>query len=125
MIYPLIGCRLHGWLDDIVSLTYVLGALLFGLSGMSLWIALGSAGAHFILTRLTNYPQGLFRILPFTTHAWIELTEGIVVISLTWLVAKPVDLSSLYFLTFMGASQFVAFSFSDYQEAAPKPLAVE
>ena len=31
MLYPLIGARLHGWLDDLVALTYLFGILLLHL----------------------------------------------------------------------------------------------
>jgi hypothetical protein len=28
VLYPLIGPRLHGWLDDLIALTYLAGILL-------------------------------------------------------------------------------------------------
>jgi hypothetical protein len=39
VIYPLIGARLHGWLDDTVALAYLGGAWLLGASGAALAIA--------------------------------------------------------------------------------------
>ena len=46
MIYPLIGPRLHGWLDDTVALVYLAGVLVLGLSGAALAIAVGGAVVH-------------------------------------------------------------------------------
>jgi hypothetical protein len=114
MFLPLIGPRLHGWLDDVVVLVYVLGAILIPLRGVALAIALGGASVHFLLTRFTDYPQGTFKLIPFRTHAFIELGEGIVVIAtaawfLTW---HPPAVAA--FLTAMGLSQLGAFAFSDY-----------
>lgn len=114
MIYPLIGARLHGWLDDLVTLTYLAGAWLVGLHGAALGIAIGGAIVHFLLTRFTNYPQGTVKVIPFRTHAFVELTEGIAVLGATWLLAGDAAISARVFLTLMGASQFVAFGFSDY-----------
>ncbi len=115
MIYPLIGARLHGWLDDIVTLTYLAGAWLIGLHGLAIAVAIAGAAVHFLLTRLTDYPQGTIKLIPFRTHAFIELTEGIAVLAATWLLVGDATVGGRAFLTFMGLSQFVAFGFSDYR----------
>jgi hypothetical protein len=115
MLYPLIGPRLHGWLDDLVSLLYVVGAFALGLHGAALTITLGGAAVHFALTRLTNYPQGTLKLIPFRVHAFIELGEGMAVLAATWLLARDAPSAACAFLTLMGLSQFVAFGFSDYR----------
>ncbi|HVR63648.1 MAG TPA: hypothetical protein VMU50_17225 [Polyangia bacterium] len=115
MIYPLIGARLHGWLDDLVALTYLAGAWLLHLRGVALAIAIAGAAVHFTLTRFTDYPQGTVKLIPFRTHAFIELSEGIAVLAATWLLAGDATVGGHAFLTLMGLSQFVAFGFSDYR----------
>lgn len=112
MLYPLIGARLHGWLDDAVVLTYLAGAYLLKLAGAALAIALSGALVHFVLTRVTDYPQGAVKLVPFRAHAYIELAEGLLVMAGAWSIAAPS--ADRIFLTLMGASQLVAFSFSDY-----------
>ena len=114
MLLPLIGPRLHGWLDDLVVLLYVLGALLVPLHGAALAVGLAGAAVHFLLTRFTNYPQGTFKVIPFRTHAFIELAEGIAVAvaALALLTSQP--LAARGFLVAMGLSQLGAFSFSNY-----------
>jgi hypothetical protein len=114
MLYPLIPPRLHGWLDDLVVLTYVVGALLLHLSGLAAVVAFGGAAVHFVLTRLTNYPQGTWKLIPFRTHAFIELGEGVVVLGATLAFLSGLPLPARAFLILMGLSQFVAFGFSDY-----------
>lgn len=118
MLYPLIGARLHGWLDDIVTAIYLAGALVLGLSGEALAVALAGAATHFILTRITDYPQGSIKLLGFRTHAFIELGEGIAVLTAALLLSHaPVNVR--VFLAFMGLSQFTAFAFSDYRWPRP------
>ena len=117
MLYPLIGPRLHGWLDDAVTLVYIVGLVVLRLSGVALSIAVGGAVVHFLLTRLTNYPQGTFKILPFRTHAFVELGEGLAVLAATALLVPAGPALARLFLTAMGASQLVAFSFSNYRLA--------
>ena len=114
MLIPLIGARLHGWLDDLVVLVYLAGGFAFGLGGATLAIAIGGAIAHFTLTRLTNYPQGTFKLIPFRVHAFIELGEGMVVLAATLVVAGEQPLVQRLFLGVMGFSQLVAFALSDY-----------
>lgn len=114
MLFPLIGVRLHGWLDELVVLVYLAGALVLGLHGPARVIAFGGAAVHFLLTRLTAYPQGTIRVIPFRTHAFIELGEGIAVLAATVALAGGQATSGRLFLGFMGAAQFGAFAFSDY-----------
>src|SRR4051794_5435162 len=112
MLFPLIGARLHGWLDELVALSYLAGAFLLRLSGAALVVAIAGAAVHFLLTRLTDYPQGTFRVIPFRLHAFVELGEGAAVLAAAWLLPGP--LPARAFLGLMGLSQFVAFGFSDY-----------
>jgi len=72
VLFPIIGVRLHGWLDELVVLVYLAGALLLTLPGQARLIAFGGAAVHFVLTRLTAYPRGTIRLIPFRVHAFIE-----------------------------------------------------
>jgi hypothetical protein len=117
MLFPLIGRRLHGWLDDLVVLVYVGGALLLGLTGLARVVAFAGAAVHFTLTRLTNYPQGTWKLIRFRTHAFIELGEGVLVLAATIFALDALALPARAFLGLMGLSQFVAFAFSDYSDA--------
>jgi hypothetical protein len=114
MLLPLISVRLHGWLDELVVLVYLAGALLLKLQGPARGIALGGAALHFLLTRLTAYPQGSVRVIPFRVHAFIELGEGAAVLAATLVLAGNQPVLARLFLGLMGAAQFGAFAFSDY-----------
>jgi hypothetical protein len=117
MLIPLIGARLHGWLDDLVVLVYLAGALALGLGGAALAIAIAGATVHFTLTRLTDYPQGTFKLIPFRVHAFIELGEGFAVLAATLVVAGDRPLAQRLFLGAMGFSQLGAFALSDYGQS--------
>lgn len=110
MIRPLIGARLHGWLDDLVVLIYAAAAFAH-FHGAALRITVSAALLHLVLTRITDYPQGTYRLIGFRTHGFVELCEGLAVASAAWtFTAGPERI----FLVLMGASQLAAFSFSDY-----------
>ena len=114
VLYPLIGVRLHGWLDDIVVLVYLLGTVAFGLYGVAAAIALAGAAVHFALTRVTDYPQGSWKLISFRRHAFIELAEGVAVVAATAALTTSHPPAARVFLAAMGASQLGAFAFSDY-----------
>jgi hypothetical protein len=118
MLLPPIGARLHGWLDDVVVVLYGLGAILIPLRGAALALALGGAAIHFLLTRFTDYPHGTFKWIPFRTHAFIELAEGIVLVVATTRFLPPHGLAAGTFLVLMGLSQIGAFAFSNYDKIA-------
>jgi hypothetical protein len=118
MLFPLIGPRLHGWLDDLVAGIYLLGIVLLGLQGGPRVAAIAGAAVHFTLTRLTNYPQGTFKLIPFRTHAFIELGEGLGILAAAALLGSA-PASARLFLAIMGLTQFGAFGFSDYRTPAP------
>jgi hypothetical protein len=114
MLLALIPPRLHAWLDELVALTYVLGAVLLDLAGAALAVALAGAAVHFTLTRLTDYPRGTWKVISFRAHAFVELAEGIgVLLATVFLGAAPPLV--LAFLLVLGTSQLGAFAFSDYR----------
>jgi uncharacterized membrane protein YjjP (DUF1212 family) len=114
VLLPLIGARLHGWLDDLVVVIYVLGAFLIPLHGGALRACLAAAVVHFLLTRFTNYPQGTFKRIPFRTHAFIELGEGIALVVVTTRLLTAAPPAAATFLVLMGLAQLGAFAFSNY-----------
>ena len=108
-------------LDDLVALIYVAGALALHLHGAAFGIAIGGAIVHFLLTRLTDYPQGTFKLIPFRAHAFIELGEGLGVLAASLAFAGDRPLAQRLFLGTMGALQLGAFALSDYGPPTPRP----
>ena len=121
MLYPLIPVRIHGWLDEGMVLLYLGGAWVLHLEGDGFDLALTFAGLHFLLTRLTAYPQGALKWIPLPVHAFLELAEGIVVIGFANRLAHFDAIKAGAFLEVMGASHILVFAFCDqrWQTAAP------
>jgi hypothetical protein len=85
MLVRWIPVRLHGWLDEVATASYMGATFLGGFEGLAYWTLLFGAALHFTNTRLTDYPQGQLKAYSLATHAKIELGEG-----LTMLGAAPV-----------------------------------
>jgi hypothetical protein len=76
VLLPWIPARLHGWLDELATLTYVAAALLLHYGGAAFVLLLAAAAVHFLNTRLTDYPEGQLKLYGLKVHARIELVEG-------------------------------------------------
>lgn len=119
MIFPFINPKIHGWLDDLVVLTYLMGAFVLKLHGTPMLIAMFGGAVHFFNARITDYPQGSLKLIRFKTHAYVELVEGILVLLGVAFLTAGEPFEARAFLVFLGVSQLVAFSFSDYRWPLP------
>lgn len=91
-----INPKIHGVLDYLFAAFLFLAPSLLDFHGetaATLFYILGAA--HLGLSLMTAYPMGMFRYIPFTTHATIELMAAIFLVAAPWL-----------------------FGFADYLEAA-------
>ncbi len=66
----------HGYLDYITVVLFVLAPTVIGLTGMAGTIAYALAGIHLAMTLITDFPLGVFKMLPFTIHGWVERVVG-------------------------------------------------
>ncbi len=81
MLISLLPAKLHGWLDEGATASYLAVALWLGFRGSALGVLVAGALVHFLNTRLTDYPEGTFKLYPLRIHARIELVEGAAVLA--------------------------------------------
>jgi hypothetical protein len=117
MLVRWIPVRLHGWLDEVATLSYVGAALLLGVDGLALAWLLGGAAVHFANTRLTDYPQGQLKLYSLAAHARIELVEGLSMLAAA-LLPGLLPLQQAVFVAF-GVSQLGAALTGD-QDGVPQ-----
>jgi hypothetical protein len=80
MLVKWIPVRLHGWLDEVATMSYLVAAFVTPVHGLAFGLLLAGAAVHFLNTRLTDYPQGQLKLYSLATHAKIELAEGLVML---------------------------------------------
>jgi hypothetical protein len=107
MLVRWIPVRLHGWLDEVATASYMGAAFLGGFEGLAFWTLLFGAALHFTNTRLTDYPQGQLKAYSLATHAKIELGEGLIMLGAAPLLPGLLLEQRLTFVVF-GASQLLA-----------------
>jgi hypothetical protein len=69
--------RIHGILDVVTVALLVLGAIVVGLGGAPLAIALGLAAVHLLMTLFTDFPMGAWKKIPLVVHGIVELVVGL------------------------------------------------
>lgn len=111
----LITPRLHGALDYVVVLVFLLAPTLFGLTGFAATLSYLLAGVHLLMTLLTAFPLGVKGIVPFSLHGTVELVVGIVLAVLGVLVF---DGAATGFYLAMGVVILIVWALTDYRSPA-------
>jgi hypothetical protein len=78
----IISPTLHGYLDYLTVLLFLVAPSLIGLTGMARTFAYALAGIHLAMTLVTDFPLGAAKLLPFTIHGWVERVVGPILIVL-------------------------------------------
>ena len=72
----LISPKLHGFLDNMTIIVLFLSPLVFDMDSVLALTVYLVAVLQFALTISTDYEYGLFKIIPFVIHGWIEVFMG-------------------------------------------------
>src|ERR1035437_9592475 len=76
----LLDARLHGFLDLVTVVVFLLAPFFFGLGGYVAAVAWGLAVIHLLITLFTRFPLGIVRGIPFSLHGVGELVVGVVLV---------------------------------------------
>jgi hypothetical protein len=72
----------HGYLDYVTVILFLVAPSLFGLTGNAGVFAYALAIIHLTMTLLTNFPLGVYKLVPFPLHGWVERIVGPVLVLL-------------------------------------------
>lgn len=81
----MITSKMHGYLDYVTVLFFLLAPSLFNLSEVGTLLAYTLSGVHLLITISTAFPAGIASLIPFQIHGYVELVVGIVLTGGTWL----------------------------------------
>lgn len=109
---------IHGALDYVTVLCLLFSPSLFDMQGTGSIFTYVLAIVHLILTLLTDFPAGVFKIISLKIHGLIEIIVSIALIGVAvWFRSSGDNISFYYYLIFAGILFFV-WSISDYKPAA-------
>jgi hypothetical protein len=97
-----ISLTLHGAIDYLAVLIFVAAPAVIGLSGWPAVLSYALAGIHLLMTLLTDFPAGIFKVIPIVLHQWVERIVGPVLIILAFLPLTGAMQNARIFLGIMG-----------------------
>lgn len=108
--------KVHGVLDYGVVALFILGPMLFGITGTAAVNCYISGAVQLLLTVFTDMPLGVVKLIPLKIHGTVELIVGLGLIVAAWTVPGLQD--GQVFLTLMGAAIFFLWVSSNYGDPA-------
>jgi hypothetical protein len=110
----ILNAKIHGYLDYVVVISFLLAPSLFGFSGLPAILSYLLAGVHLLVTLLTAFPAGMLKLLPLKIHGWIELAVAPTLVVLPWLAGFADIPSARGFYVGAGAVVFLTWLVTDY-----------
>ncbi len=112
--------KVHGYLDLGAIALLFLAPTLFDFGGVAAGILYFVAVAYIGLVLLTAYPLGLAKVIPFTTHGWIEAALSLFFLFAPFLFGFSDVPRARNFFLIAGVGLIGVFLFTNYA-AAERP----
>jgi hypothetical protein len=116
-----ISARIHGVLDYATVAAFLNAPMVFGFHGTPAAIVYWLAGLHLLVTGFTDFPLGLFKMIPFRVHGVIDLLAGIFLLVSPWLFGFASDNAARNFFIAIGVITFVVVALTDYSQRVEIP----
>ena len=107
--------RVHGILDYFTVLFLLLSPSLFDMQTPGSVFTYVLAIVHLILTLLTDFPAGVFKVVPLKIHGLIEIIVSIALIAVAVWFRRSGDNVSFYFYLIFAIILFIVWTTSDYK----------
>ena len=110
-----INSHAHGSMDYAIAAFLFLSPSYFNLPETTSVFTYVLAGLHLVLTVLTNYRLGLFKIIPFRVHGLIELVVAISLFGIAYYLGDVDGKLSQYFFASFGLALMLIWVLTDYK----------
>ncbi len=110
-----LNAKVHGYLDYITVLIFVLAPSALGLAGVAAFVAYALAAVHALMTLLTKFPLGAVSLIPLWLHGWVERVVGpVLVIASFFPIIAVTPVGQIFYLV-MGIIIALIGVISDYK----------
>jgi hypothetical protein len=110
-----LSLRAHGVLDYVTVLFLLLSPSLFDMQTTGSVFTYILAIVHLILTLFTDFPPGVFKIIPLKLHGLIEIVVSIgLIVVAVWFRSSGDNVSFYYYLIF-AIILFIVWTTSEYK----------
>jgi hypothetical protein len=107
--------KIHGILDYAVVLMFLAAPKALGLDGIPAQLSYALAAVHLMVTVLTDFPLGAFKLIPLPIHGWIELAVAPALIAAPWILNFAAEPHARLFYIVSGGAIFATWLATDYR----------
>lgn len=111
----IISSRVHGILDYLTVLFLFAAPTIFKMEGSLAIFTYALACIHFLLTALTNFEPGIFKVIPFRIHGLIELIVSVALIAVAFWFNSDGNVLGFYFYMCLAIVILVVFLLTDFK----------
>src|SRR4051812_8474495 len=116
-----ISARVHGILDYATVAAFLNAPMVLGFHGTPASIVYWLSGIHLLMTGFTDFPLGVFKIIPFRIHGVIDLVAGIFLLVAPWVFGFAADSAARNFFVAMAVIGFIVVALTDYAQRVQLP----
>jgi hypothetical protein len=109
-----ISPHIHGFIDYLVVLFLIASPMFFRFDSFVALFTYALAVVHLMLTLLTDFNAGLFKVISFPMHGAIECIVGIALIILAFTLFKNTGVGKTFYICF-GAAVLLTWLFTNYK----------
>jgi len=107
--------RVHSILDYFTVLFLLLSPSLFDMQTPGSVFTYVLAIVHLVLTLLTDFPAGVFKVVPLKIHGLIEIIVSIALIAIAVWFRRSGDNVSFYYYLIFAVILFIVWATSEYK----------
>lgn len=113
--------RVHGILDYAIVAIFLNAPMVFGFTGTPASTLYWLAGIHLLVTGFTDFPYGMFKVIPFRRHLAVDIAAGFFLVAGPGLLGFAADAASSSFFYVMAIFIFAVVTFTDYSPQLEVP----
>jgi hypothetical protein len=118
-----ISARVHGVLDYALVAAFLNAPMVLGFHGTPAAIVYWLAGIHLLMTGFTDFPLGVFKVIPFKIHGVIDLVAGVFLLVAPWIFGFAADYTARNFFIAIAIVAFVVVALTDFAQRVQLPPA--
>lgn len=109
----------HAVLDYGLAILFLLAPALFGFSGVAASVSYAVGVVYLAVSLLTQYPLGLFKLIPFPVHGVLESISAAAWIVIPWLFGFAEIPAARNFFILAGIGLLIVAALTNYRAAQP------
>jgi hypothetical protein len=111
----IISPRVHGYLDYVTVVVFLLAPMVIGLTGIPAMLAYALAGVHLVMTLATDFSLGVAKLIPLAIHGWVERVVGPLLILVSFIPAFAANTPAQIFYILIGIVIILVGLLTDYR----------